>query len=339
LPDPKLYYKGGGEDLKLCDHDYKNIDPRTKIDIALALEKEVLGADDKIISVTTSYSDNYSRGVLLTSNGFEGDTEKSHFGVYASVSLDGGESRPQASWSDSSIFFDKLRPEGIAKTALERAKRKLGQAKIESAKMSMIVENRIVRQLLGPLLSAINGSSIQQKNSFLIDSLNKKVGSDKLTLTDDPALISGMGSKHFDNEGLALSKRIIFEKGVLKSYNIDTYYGRKLDMKPTSGGITNLVLKTGKKSQEELIKTIDRGILVTGFNGGNSNGATGDFSYGIEGILIEKGKELMPVSEMNITGNMIDLWTRLEEAGNNPYRKSSWLLPSLLFNRVEFSGI
>jgi len=125
---------------------------------------------------------------------------------------------------------------------------------------------------------------------------------------------------------------------VLKNYYINTYYGKKLGMEPTSGNTTNLILKTGNKDLEGLVASVEKGIMVTGFNGGNCNGSTGDFSYGIEGFLIENGAVIQPVSEMNITGNMKELWSRVGETGNDVYKNSSWLTPSILFERVDFSG-
>ena len=94
----------------------------------------------------------------------------------------------------------------------------------------------------------------------------------------------------------------------------------------------------GDKNLEEMIASLDRGILVTGFNGGNCNGSTGDFSYGIEGFLIEQGKIAKPVSEMNITGNMLDLYKNLAGVGNDAYEDAAWRTPSLLFDNVSFSG-
>jgi PmbA protein len=82
-----------------------------------------------------------------------------------------------------------------------------------------------------------------------------------------------------------------------------------------------------------------KGIFVTGFNGGNCNGSTGDFSYGIEGFYVENGKIVHPVNEMNITGNMNDIWFRLAEAGNDIIESSSFKIPSLLFDKIDFSGI
>jgi PmbA protein len=204
--------------------------------------------------------------------------------------------------------------------------------------MSMLVENRTVSRLFSPLISALNGSAIQQKNSFLIDKLGEKVFSEKLTVSDDPFIPSGRGSRLFDGEGLATQKRLVFEKGIVRNYFIDTYYGKKLNMQPTSGGNTNLVFESGDKDLEGLIAIVEKGILVTGFNGGNSNGSTGDYSFGIEGFLIEDGKIVRPVSEMNITGNMKDLWSGIIEAGNDVYRNTSWLMPSVLFSNVDFSG-
>ena len=339
LPDPELYYKGGSDDLKTLDSDFNKVDPQKKIELAFGVEKEVLGKDDRIISVSASYYDGFDERVLITSNGFEGDSANSQFGLHASVSVKSNDARPESSWNESAVFFDKLKKESVGTTALKKAVNKIGQKKIGSEKMSMIVENKQVGRIFGPLISALNGSAIQQKNSFLIDKLNEKVTSEKLTITDDPFIVSGRGSRLFDGEGLATKKRPVFEKGILKTYYIDTYYGKKLQMDPTSGGTTNLVFETGDKDLQGLVAKIKRGILVTGFNGGNSNGSTGDFSFGIEGFLIENGILGQPVSEMNITGNMKDLWSNIGEIGNDINESSSWLTPSILFEGVDFSGI
>jgi PmbA protein len=196
-----------------------------------------------------------------------------------------------------------------------------------------------VGNLLGPVLSAINGSSIQQKRSFLIDKLDQKIASDKLTVIDDPFIVGGRGSRLFDSEGLAAKKRSVIEKGVLKTYYIDTYYAKKLETEPTTGSSSNLVFELGDKNLDQLIAAQKKAILVTGFNGGNCNGTTGDFSYGIEGFLIENGEITKPVAEMNITGNMKQLLMDIAETGNDVNENSSLLAPSIVFNNVDFSGI
>lgn len=339
LPDPERYYKGGRPDLKTVDKHFTSTDPRQKINDAFAVEKEVLGSDERIISVTASYSDGMNGSVMVASNGFEGDTENSYYGLSASVSVTDGDARPSGNWYEASIFSDRLIREGIGKEAMKRALDRLGQAKIASGKMPMIVENRQAGRALSPVIQALNGAAIQQKQSFLIDMIGEKIGSDLMTITDDPFIVSGRGSRLFDGEGMATKKRSVIENGVLKIYFIDTYYGKKLGMEPNSGSTTNLVFKPGKKKLEGLLADIGRGILVTGFNGGNSNPVTGDFSYGIEGFLVEKGELVQPVAEMNITGNYKKLLKELVAVGNDVDTTRSWRLPSLVFDNVDFSGI
>jgi PmbA protein len=339
LPDPDRYYKGGGPDLKTVDPNFSSVDPQQKVKDAFALENEVLGADERIISVSTSYSDGMSGSVMVASNGFEGDSENSYYSLSASVSVTDGEARPGGRWYESAIFSDALIRKDIGKKALKRALDRLGQAKIESGKMPMIVENKMAGRPLQPLISALNGYAIQQKQSFLIGMKGEEIGSDLMTIVDDPFIVSGRGSSLFDSEGMATEKRSVVEKGVLKTYYIDTYYAKKLEMEATSGGTTNLLFKPGEKDLQGLLNDIDRGILVTGFNGGNSNGSTGDFSFGIEGFLVEKGKLVQPVAEMNITGNFKHLWNELIAVGSDVDQTRSWQLPSLVFDNVDFSGI
>jgi PmbA protein len=169
--------------------------------------------------------------------------------------------------------------------------------------------------------------------------LDKKIASEKLTVIDDPFIEKGMGSRLFDGEGLATKKRFIIEKGILKTYFVDNYYGRKLGWEPTVGGPSNVVLEYGQKSFEELLKGIKKGILINGFIGGNSNSTTGDFSFGLVGKYIENGEIVKPINEMNISGNAKEIWNQLVELGNDPYPYSSWRVPSMLFDEIQFSGI
>ncbi|MEL7589053.1 MAG: TldD/PmbA family protein [Prolixibacteraceae bacterium] len=339
LPEPGLYYKGNGPALEIIDSTYDQLDPAKKIELAFQVEKEAYQKDPRVISVTAGYNDYTGNRILMNSNGFEGETGNSSFGLYASVSVDGGLARPSDSWSERSLFFDKLKTSEIASVALARALKKIGQEKISSGKYEMIVENRVCSRLFGPLLDALNGYNIQQKNSFLIGKTGEQIGSEMLDLTDDPLIVSGNASRLFDNEGLEAKKRSVFEKGVLKTYFIDTYYGKKLKMEPTTGSTSNLVLTPGSQALNEMISTVKNGILVTGFNGGNTNGSTGDFSYGIDGFLIENGQVVKPVSEMNISGNMNTFWKELAAVGNDPDLNTSWRIPSLLFTNIDFSGI
>ncbi|MFH2049310.1 MAG: metallopeptidase TldD-related protein, partial [bacterium] len=167
----------------------------------------------------------------------------------------------------------------------------------------------------------------------------EKIASDNFTLIDDPHIISGFGSRLYDGDGIATKRRPIIENGILKSYYVDWYYGRKLGWEPTTGGTTNLVFNYGDKSLEQLIAQMKKGIFITGFIGGNSNSTTGDFSVGIIGTYVEDGKKVKPVNEMNISGNLTDVLKQIVECGNDPWVYSSWRRPSMYFSNIQFSGV
>jgi PmbA protein len=339
LPDPELYYKGGASDLQVLDTKLDALDAKTKIDLATRVHDEAFRKDDRIISVSSSYSDVVSNRVLLTSNGFKGEESSSNVSLIAQVSVKGETGRPSDYWYENAIFFDKLVKDGIGSKALERAIQKLGPKKIKSGKYPVIIENRNVSTVLNPLYSAMLGSSIYQKQSFLIGKENTAIASPKLTVFDDPLILSGLGSALFDNEGLAAVKRPIIEGGILRNFYIETYYGKKLKMKPTSGNYTNLVFTAGDRDLKNMIQSMKKGLFITGFNGGNCNGATGDFSYGIEGFYIENGKIVHPVNEMNISGNMNQFWFSLVEMGNDVLEGEAIRTPSMMFDMVDLSGI
>jgi len=339
LPDSSRYYKGEGKGLDIFDENIENVSVDEKLALMKENVNEVYNSDERLISVSASYSDGTSNSYILTSNGFEGETATTYFSLSATTSMKGeGDARPSSYWYDSSIFWNKLQKQNIGKKAYERTLQKLGQEKIESGIYKMIIDNLQITRLLSPLISALYGSSIQQKNSFLIDKLEQQVISDKITILDDPHIKQARGARWFDGEGVATKKFNVIEKGILNMYYIDTYYGSKLGMEPTIQSPSILTLKLGERNFDQIVASVEKGIWVTGFNGGNTNSTTGDFSFGIEGFLIENGKPTKPLSEMNITGNMLTLWQNVEEVGNDPLLISSWRIPSVLFDNVSFSG-
>ncbi len=339
LPDPELYYREGGPSLDIFDTTINSLDAKEKIDLARKVMEEAYGKDERILSVSSYYYDSISGSIMVTSNGFRGSSARTGVQLVAEVSVKSNTGRPNAYWYESQLFYDKLKKEGIGSKALERALRKSDPRKINSGLYEVIVENRVAANLLSPLYDSLTGSSLYQKQSFLIGKQGKPVASEVLTAIDDPHIPSAPGSRLFDNEGMKSVKRPIIEKGILKDYYIDTYYGKKLGMKPTSGSSSNVVFETGTRKPEEMIASIKKGVLITGFIGGNCNGSTGDFSYGIEGFYIENGRIIHPVNEMNIAGNMSQFWFNLKEMGNDVRSDDSIRLPSMRFEGVQLSGI
>ena len=340
LPQADLCYKGKDAIDDNFDKTIETLQADDKLLLPKATVEEVFQTDPRIISVTAEYGDSSSFNYLIDTNGFEGEAARTSFNLSASISLrDAGDARPESWWYDSSLFWEKLQKEGIGKIALERVLRKLGQEKIKSGKYTMVLDNTVSRNVLSPILSALNGNSLVQKNSFLINMLGKKIASEVCTLIDDPHIPKVAGSRRFDNEGVATKRRPVIENGVLQTYFIDTYSANKLGAEPTISSPSVLTFTHGEKGLSGLVGDLKNGILVTGFNGGNSNSSTGDFSYGVEGLLIENGQLVKPISEMNVTGNFLTLWERLVAAGNDPDETSSWRIPSLVFEGVAFSGL
>lgn len=340
LPDPKYYEGQKKVDLQIYDPDYEKVTPEQRVKTAGEIEKIASSQSDKIISCTAGYSDTFFESTKVHSNGFEGENRGTVFSAGAEVTVQDEKSRPE-DWDWRTVRFHKDLPasEVLAKSAVKRALNKLGQVKLQSGLYDMVVENRVNWRIFYSLSEPMSGYALQQKSSFLEGKLGQKIGSDNLTLIDDPFVLSGLGSRLFDGEGMAAKKMVILDKGVLKTYYIDTYYGKKLGMEPTSGSPANIITDYGTKSLDEMVKSMKKGILVTGFIGGNSNSTTGDFSFGIIGMYVENGEIVKPVHEMNISGNFTELLNQLVEVGNDPYMYSSLRLPSLYFKDVQFSGI
>lgn len=341
LPDEKYYPETAAMDLGTADDTYDDLKSEKRVKIAREIEDAALAHSNKIISCTAYFSDSESEVVKVNTKGFEGTRRGTTFGCGAEATVDdNGVGRPE-DYEWITVRFQKDLPNfaklGIG--AVDRALAKIGQKKIDSGKYEMLVENRTAARLLYGLQGPMSGRSLQQKSSFLDGKLGQKIFSDKLTIVDDPFIKGGMGSRHFDGDGMACRKRTLIDRGVLKEFLIDWYYSRKLGVDPTGGSTTNVTFALGDKSLDEMIANTERGILVTSFIGGNSNSTTGDFSYGIIGKLIENGKVVTPVNEMNISGNMTEFWSNLIETGNDPYLYSSMRRPSLRFKDVNFSGV
>lgn len=342
LPDPELYKGRSDADLQLDDPDYPGITPESRHEMVKAVEDACLGAGgDKVISVEAGEYDQVYEEYIMSSNGFDGTSKDTYCQVGASMTAkDEGDRRP-AGYSYFGCRFRNDLPDlkFIGTDAAKRTLDLLGAKKIATEKIPVIIENRVAERLLGDLAYPLTGASIQQKRSFLADKKGKKVGSDVLTITDDPLIPRGLGSRYYDGDGFPAKRREIFTQGVLNDFIIDWYYSRKLGWPPTGGSISNIIIRPGKRSPDEIIKELPRCILITGFIGGNSNSTTGDFSVGIFGKLFEKGQPVQSVAEMNIADNHLNFWNKLAEVANDTWVYSSIRTPSLVFNDVVVSGI
>jgi PmbA protein len=339
--DKKYYPAQMNKALDIYDPAYHSVEPRQRAEIASELEAIALKQSDRLISVISYYDDSLLKLYQVNSNGFEGEDRGTYFTTGCTVTArDGEKGRPQGWYYVTCRHKNDLPAnEEVSRKAVKQALDRIGQSKIDSGAYPMVVENRVSGRVLSMLHGPMTARALQQKNSFLDAKKGEKIASGKLTMIDHPFLKKGLGTRRFGGEGFGLKKRTLIQDGVLKLYLIDNYYGKKLGVEPNSGSLTNVLLKTGTNSLDDLTGSMKRGILVTGFLGGNSNSTTGDFSLGIIGHLVENGKITRPVNEMNVSGNQKELWNRLVEVGNDPWPYSSWRTPSIMFESADFSGI
>ncbi|RLD68617.1 MAG: TldD/PmbA family protein [Bacteroidetes bacterium] len=340
LPNPKLYPTDFDKDLNLFDHKFEEINTEFRLEKVKAIYEAAKSKSDKIISVASGYGDSTFHSLKVHSNGFSASKEGTSFSVGAEVTVRDGDARPEDWYYTQSRFKDEIPDlKMIGEKAADGALSKIGQTKVKSGKYSMLVENRAAMRLISMLMSPLSAAAIQQKSSYLDGMLYKSITSNILSIVDDPFIPKGLGSRIFDGQGIASQKRTVIEKGILKTYFVDDYYGRKLGLKINGGSSSNFIFETGNKSFNETITNLNKAIWVTSFNGGNSNSTTGDFSFGISGFLIEKGQVVKPINEMNISGNAKDFWKTLVEMVNDPYPYSKWQVPSMLFDGISFSGL
>ncbi|HET6437582.1 MAG TPA: TldD/PmbA family protein [Anaeromyxobacter sp.] len=343
LPDPALYAGQAELDLELLDPGYADLEAGARRDAARAAEEAArsVPGGDAILSVTASVSDTRGESALFHTNGFEGSRGSSDFWISAEVTVRDPDGRRPEEYASSGARHrrDLERPEAVGRRAAERAISRIGAKKGSSGMVKLAVDARAAGRLIGALFGPLSASSLQQKRSFLDGRLGAAIGSPLLDVRDDPHLKRGLGSRLYDGEGLAARGFPVFERGALRSFYVDTYYGRKLSMAPTTARSSNLAWTLGMRSPEELVREVGEGVLATGFLGGNSNSTTGDFSLGLRGFRVRGGAVAEPLSEMNVSGNHLVLWSRLAAVGNDPYRYSPLRTPTLVFDGVQIAGI
>jgi PmbA protein len=296
---------------------------------------------EKVISATAGVYDGSSQSAQVSSNGFSGTQQSTYCWYGSSITLrDTGDKRAEDGFYVGGQHIATL-PDAssVASTALQRVLSRLDAEKGPTIKTTMVVDSQVAGSLIGRLLGPANARRVQQGQSYWADLVGEKAFSDKLTIIDDPLIARGFSSRHYDNEGISAKVLPIVEDGVVRNLYVDTYYGRKAGMAPTTGSSSNLRIGTGEQSLAELLATVGSGIYVTSWLGGNADNTTGDFSLGLRGHMIEDGRIGRPVGEMNVTGNLRDLFSRLELLGNDVYPYSSTLSPSLVFADVDFSGV
>ena len=327
-----------GQELGLYDTEYETLTAEKRREMAL---RSMAWPQEGLIAEEGEYSDSVFDSYTIDSQGLEARHTETSFEIgYESTVEDAEGNHFSSYWWDASPRLKNLGLEGCAARAYKRAMEQIGPKSVPSRQYTLILDSECASKVVTPLLNALGGYSLQQKNSFLSDSLDKQLFPEGLTILDMPRTKGDTGCRLFDSEGVATREMPIIEKGVVKTYFLNTYISRKMEMEPTIEDATRVRVMPlgGCKTQQDVLDKVKDGILVTGFNGGNSNPATGNFSYGIEGFLIKDGKRVHPVREMLITGSFLNLWSQLLVAADDARPCLSKLVPTLAFKNVDFSA-
>ena len=343
LADPSTYEGRTTFYLKQFDPAVEKMTPDDLIAIARELEEAAAAhSEAPIQDISSSASSSRTDVCSMSSNGFFGESKTTTTANEVEVVLksDDGKLPSDYGFSVGCHRADLLNAKQIADDAVRRAMRQLGQSKLPTKNRTVLLDNRMSGQFMANFVDPIMGRAIDQKQSYFLDSIGKSFGSPLLTLVNMPHIPGALNSRAYDGEGMATKDRILFEGGNLKEYCLSNYYARKLKRDVTSAMLTNIVMPDAKNgiSQEEMIKGIEDGILITDLLGGNKDAVRGDFSYGFIGIAIENGKLTTPVSEMNINGNFTTFWNRLSAIGNDVFLYSNFMMPSLRVDDVALTG-
>ena len=336
LPDKDLL-AGEIKDLNLYDETHLENDK--KIDYLRELE-EVASIDKKIVNTESGFTENKSNFILANSDGFCNGYRSSSFSASCvTVAKDENSMERDYEFTSKCHLNDIIDPKNLGKIAAEQTIKKLSPKKIGSDKISIIFDKRIAKGLLSSFASAISSSAIARGTSFLKDKIDQQIFSSSINIFDKPDLVKGMGSQCFDSEGVKSEALKLVERGFLKEYLVDTYNGKKLNLRSNgrSGGSTNLYFENGQISFEELLKIHSRSLYITETIGHGTNLVTGDYSVGANGFLVENGELKYPVSEITIAGNFNDMFKSITLANDLDF-KYSVNSPTMMIEGMTVAG-
>jgi PmbA protein len=310
----------------------------------LALECEAVGLDhDPRIrnSDGASVSTQQSCRVYGNSHGFIG----SYLGSRHSLSCvliatdDAGMQRDY--WYTTSRLPDQLESaRAVGEEAARRTVARLSPRKVRTGSFPVAYSAQTAGGLASHLLGAISGGALYRRASFLLDSLGETVAAEHLTLREEPHLIGALGSTAFDGEGVATTAKAFIDQGVVASYLLSSYSGRKLGMPTTgnAGGVFNLTVTGRTLPVAELLNELGTGLLVTDLMGQGVNTVTGDYSRGAAGFWVEDGEIAYPVDEITIASNLKDMFKGVVCVGDDLDTRGNIRAPTVLIDRMTLAG-
>jgi PmbA protein len=339
-------------DLDLYYQDVYSLSTEQRIEYARRAEKAATSADARIQnSEGGSFDAADGSKVLANSLGFVGEYKRSYCSVSAvPVAKDESGAMQRDFWYSVARSIKLLEsPEEVGKVAAQRTLRRLGARKVKTSQVPVIFDPLVARSLLDSLAEAVNGDSIYRGASFLTGKLGEKVAGENVTVVDDGTMPGGFGTSPFDGEGVKSRRTVVIDKGVLRSYLLNTYTATKLNLKTTGNasrglagtpgiGVGNFYLEAGDRRPEQIIGDVKEGLYVTEFLGFGVNLVTGDFSRGASGMWISGGQLAFPVEEITVAGNLKDMLNSISQIGSDLEFRGSVASPTLRIDGLTVAG-
>ncbi len=317
-------------DLELFDNQNPEFSIKKITENLTKIEKSAFDYSNKIkYSEGIIYEFVKSKIIFANSYGFLSDFIKSSHSYFISVIAESKNKKENGDFWSENIHLNALEnPSFLGAKAAEIAIKKLGAEKPRTGEYTIIFNNISASSVLEEFSEMIKGDYIYKKSSLYTDKIKNKVSSEKISIEDNPLIKGGLMSRPFDGEGVLSKRTPIVEKGILKSYLLNTYTSNKLKTKNTGNASfspeseyispTNFFIKPSDIDESELINSVKKGIYITSLmSSDNINKTTGDFSWGAEGFMIERGKLTKPISEFTIAGNIMQLFLNIVEIADN----------------------
>ena len=340
------------QDLDLYYDDVYSLSTADRIDYARRAEAAAMAADPRITnSDGGSFDAATGYKVLANSLGFVGEYRRSYCSVSAvPIAQAEGSAMQRDYWYSASRTLQKLEsPESVGRKAAERTLRRVGAHKVPTQKVPVVFDPMVSRGLIDHIFDAVNGDAIYRHASYLTGKLGEQIAGENITIVDDGTMVGGFGSSPFDGEGVPTRRTVVVERGILKSYLLNTYTARKLKLQTTGNaarGLTgnpgigsgNFYLQPGDKDPKDILRDIPSGLYVTEFLGFGVNLVTGDFSRGASGLWIENGELTFPVEEITVAGNLKEMFRNVSAIGNDLEFRSSIAAPTLRIDGMTVAG-
>lgn len=271
------------------------------------------------------------------SHGFVGGYPSTRHSLSCAVIAQEGDEMQRDYWYDSGRLPGELaEPAAIGRQAAERTLARLNGRQLGTRECPVLFRADVAPSLLRSLFGAIRGHAVYRKSTFLLDQVGTQIFPDWVQISEDPLRLRGQASAPFDNEGVATGYRELVNGGVLQGYLLDSYSARKLGMQSTgsAGGVRNAGISSSGQSFDELLREMDRGVVVTELMGQGTNPVTGDYSRGAAGFWVENGEIQYPVDEITVAGNLKDMYRQLAAVGSDndipgSIDTGSWLIESM----------